>query len=93
MAAVLLAAGEKGKRFALPNSEIMIHQVMGGMEGQASDIKIRAERILRIKERLNKILSEATGKDLKTIEKDSDRDYFLSADEAHKYGLIDKVIV
>lgn len=92
MAAVLLAAGTKGKRFALPNSEIMIHQVMGGMEGQASDIKIRAERILRIKDRLNKILSDSTGKDLKTIEKDTDRDYFLPAHEAHKYGLIDKVI-
>lgn len=92
MAAVLLSAGEKGKRFALPNSEIMIHQVMGGMEGQASDIKIRAERILRIKERLNKILSETTGKDLKTIEKDTDRDYFLPANDALKYGLIDKVI-
>jgi ATP-dependent Clp protease, protease subunit len=92
MAAVLLSAGEKGKRFALPNSEIMIHQVMGGMEGQASDIKIRAERILRIKDRLNKILSETTGKDLKTIEKDTDRDYFLPANEALKYGLIDKVI-
>lgn len=92
MAAVLLSAGAKGKRFALPNSEIMIHQVMGGMEGQASDIKIRAERILRIKERLNKILSETTGKDLKTIEKDTDRDYFLPASDALKYGLIDKVI-
>jgi ATP-dependent Clp protease protease subunit len=92
MAAVLLSAGAKGKRFALPNSEIMIHQVMGGMEGQASDIKIRAERILRIKDRLNKILSDATGKDLKTIEKDTDRDYFLPAADALKYGLIDKVI-
>ena len=92
MAAVLLSAGTKGKRFALPNSEIMIHQVMGGMEGQASDIKIRAERILRIKERLNRILADTTGKDLKTIEKDTDRDYFLPASEALKYGLIDKVI-
>lgn len=92
MAAVLLAAGAKGKRWALPNSEIMIHQVMGGMEGQASDIKIRAERILKIKDRLNKILSDATGKDLKTIEKDTDRDYFLPAEAAMKYGLIDKVI-
>jgi ATP-dependent Clp protease protease subunit len=92
MAAVLLAAGEPGKRFALPNSEIMIHQVMGGMEGQASDIKIRAERILKLKDRLNKILSDATGKDIKTVEKDTDRDYFLSAHEALKYGLIDKVI-
>lgn len=92
MAAVLLAAGAKGKRWALPNSEIMIHQVMGGMEGQASDIKIRAERILKIKDRLNKILADATGKDLKTIERDTDRDYFLPANEALKYGLIDKVI-
>ena len=92
MAAVLLAAGTKGKRWALPNSEIMIHQVMGGMEGQASDIKIRAERILKLKDRLNKILSDSTGKDLKTIEKDTDRDYFLPANDAMKYGLIDKVI-
>lgn len=92
MAAVLLAAGAKGKRLALPNSEIMIHQVMGGMEGQASDIKIRAERILRIKEQLNKILSIHTGKDLKTLEKDTDRDYFMPAIEAVKYGLLDKVI-
>ncbi len=92
MAAVLLAAGAKGKRLALPNSEVMIHQVMGGMEGQASDIKIRAERILRIKERLNKILSSHTGKDLAVIEKDTDRDYFMTADESLKYGLIDKVI-
>ncbi len=92
MAAVLLAAGTKGKRLALPNAEIMIHQVMGGMEGQASDIKIRAERILRIKEKLNEVLAKATGKDLKTIEKDTDRDYFLQAEEAKKYGLIDKVI-
>lgn len=92
MAAVLLAAGAKGKRFALPNSEIMIHQVMGGMEGQASDIKIRAERILKIKDRLNQILAKTTGKDLKTLERDTDRDNFMAADEAVKYGLIDKVI-
>ncbi len=92
MAAVLLAAGAKGKRLALPNSEVMIHQVMGGMEGQASDIKIRAERILRIKERLNGILSSHTGKDLSVIEKDTDRDYFMTATEAHTYGIIDKVI-
>jgi ATP-dependent Clp protease protease subunit len=92
MAAVLLAAGAKGKRLALTNSEVMIHQVMGGMEGQASDIKIRAERILRIKERLNTILAKHTGKDMATIEKDTDRDNFMSATESLKYGLIDKVI-
>lgn len=92
MAAVLLAAGEKGKRLALPNSEIMIHQVMGGMEGQASDIKIRAERILRLKERLNEILAQSTGQKMPTIEKDTDRDNFMSAEAALKYGLIDKVI-
>lgn len=92
MAAVLLAAGAKGKRLALPNAEIMIHQVMGGMEGQASDIKIRAERILRIKERLNEILSKHTGKELGQIERDTDRDYFMDAKEALKYGIIDKVI-
>ncbi len=92
MGAFLLCAGAKGKRFALPNSEIMIHQVMGGMEGQASDIKIRAERILKMKDRLNQIMSEKTGKSLSQIEKDTDRDNFMSADEALKYGLIDKVI-
>jgi ATP-dependent Clp protease protease subunit len=92
MAAVLMAAGAKGKRLALPNAEIMIHQVMGGMEGQASDIKIRAERILRLKESLNKILSKHTGKDLATIDKHTDRDYFMTAEEAKSYGLIDKVI-
>lgn len=92
MASLLLAAGAKGKRFALPNAEIMIHQVMGGMEGQASDIKIRAERILRIKERLNEILAKHTGKGMPQIEKDTDRDYFMTAHEALKYGLVDKVI-
>ncbi len=92
MAAVLLAAGKKGKRLALPNAEIMIHQVMGGMEGQASDIKIRAERILRIKDRLNHILSKHTGKDLASVEKDTDRDYFMTADEAKKYGIVDTMI-
>ncbi|MDD4477263.1 MAG: ATP-dependent Clp endopeptidase proteolytic subunit ClpP [Patescibacteria group bacterium] len=92
MASVLLAAGKKGKRFALPNSEIMIHQVMGGMEGQASDIKIRAERILRVKDRLNEILAKHTGKNTEQIEKDTDRDYFLTAKEAKEYGIIDKVI-
>ncbi len=92
MSAVLLAAGTKGKRFALPNSEIMLHQIMGGVEGQASDIKIRAERILKIKDKLNKILVKHTGQNLKKIEKDTDRDYFMSTDEALKYGVIDKVI-
>lgn len=92
MAAVLLASGTKGKRLALPNSEIMIHQVMGGAEGQAIDIKIRAERILKIKDRLNKILSGHTGLSLNKIEKDTDRDYFMSSKEALKYGIIDKII-
>jgi ATP-dependent Clp protease protease subunit len=92
MAAVLLAAGAKGKRYALPNSEIMIHQVMGGMEGQASDIKIRAERILRIKDQLNHILVKHTGQNLATIEKDTDRDHFMTATESKEYGLVDKVI-
>jgi len=92
MGAVLLAAGEKGKRCALPNSKIMIHQVMGGAQGQASDIKIQAEEILKVKENLNKILAKHTGKPLKQVEKDSDRDYYMSAEEALKYGLIDKII-
>ncbi|MDP2693138.1 MAG: ATP-dependent Clp endopeptidase proteolytic subunit ClpP [bacterium] len=92
MASVLLTAGEKGKRFCLPNSEVMIHQVMGGTEGQASDIKIHAERILRMKEKLNSILAHHTGQDIKTIEKDSDRDNFMDAETAVKYGLVDKVI-
>lgn len=92
MGAVLLAAGEKGKRFALPNSEIMIHQVMGGAEGQATDVKIRAEQILRIKDKINKILAKHTGQAISKVEKDSDRDYFMTAEEAKKYGLIDKII-
>lgn len=92
MGAVLLTAGKAGKRFALPNAEIMIHQVMGGAQGQASDIKIHAEHILKIKDKLNGILAEHTGKDLKTLEKDADRDYYMSADEAKKYGLIDQII-
>jgi len=92
MSAVLLASGTKGKRFALPNAEILIHQVMGGAEGQATDIKIRAERILKMKDRLNKILSNHTGSSLEKIEKDTDRDYFMSAEEALKYGIIDKII-
>jgi len=92
MASLLLAAGAPGKRFALPNSEIMIHQVMGGAEGQASDIKIRAEHILKTKDKMNKILAKHTGQKVATVEKDSDRDYFMSADEAQKYGIIDKLI-
>ena len=92
MGAFLLNAGAKGKRFALPNAEIMIHQVMGGMEGQASDIKIRAERILKIKDNLNKLMSKHSGKKLEQVEKDTDRDNFMSAEEALAYGLIDKVI-
>ncbi|MDO8425717.1 MAG: ATP-dependent Clp endopeptidase proteolytic subunit ClpP [bacterium] len=92
MGAVLLAGGAPGKRYALPNSEIMIHQVLGGAEGQASDIKIRAERILKIKDRLNSILAQHTGQDFEKVEKDTDRDYFMSAEEAKKYGLIDKII-
>ena len=92
MAAVLLAAGAKGKRLILPNAEVMIHQVMGGMEGQASDIKIHAERILRMKQQLNKILAEHTGQDLSTIEKDTDRDNFMVAKDAIAYGLVDKMV-
>ncbi|MFA6393506.1 MAG: ATP-dependent Clp endopeptidase proteolytic subunit ClpP [Patescibacteria group bacterium] len=92
MGAFLLAAGAKGKRFALPNSEIMIHQIMGGIEGQATDIKIGAERILKLKDRLNNILAGHTGQKLATIEKDTDRDNFMSAEEAKKYGIIDKII-
>ena len=92
MGAVLLAAGAKGKRIALPNSEIMIHQVMGGTEGQASDIKIRAEHILKIRDRLNQILAKHTGQPLKNIERDTDRDFFMSADQAKQYGVVDKII-
>ena len=92
MGAFLLAAGKKGKRFALPNSEVMIHQPLGGAQGQASDIEIRAKRILRTRDRLNKLLSEFTGQPLEKIERDTDRDYFMSAEEALKYGLIDQVM-
>lgn len=91
MGAFLLSSGAKGKRYALPNSEIMIHQPLGGAQGQATDIKIRAELILKWRDRLNKILSENTGKDIKTIAKDTERDNFMTADEALKYGLIDKI--
>ena len=92
MGAVLLASGKKGKRFALPNAEVMIHQVMGGAEGQATDIEISAKHILKTKEKLNKILAEKTGKPLKKIEKDTDRDYFMSSEEAKTYGILDKII-
>ncbi len=92
MGAFLLAAGEKGKRFALPNSKIMIHQPLGGMQGQATDIEIHARDILRTKGTLNKILAERTGQPLEKIERDTDRDYFLEAEEARAYGLVDQVI-
>lgn len=92
MGAFLLAAGQKGKRFALPNSEIMIHQPLGGMQGQATDIKIHAERILKIKDTLNNILAERTGQDIEKIRNDTERDNFMTAEEAKNYGLIDKVI-
>lgn len=91
MAAVLLSSGAKGKRFALPNSEVMIHQPLGGTQGQASDIAIHAEHILRTKKKLNKILANNTGQSLEQIEKDTDRDNFLSAQEAKNYGLVDKI--
>lgn len=92
MAAMLLAAGAPGKRLALPNSEIMIHQVLGGAEGQASDVKIRAEHILKIKDKMNSLLASHTGQPIKKVEQDTDRDNYMSAEEAKKYGLIDKVI-
>ena len=92
MGAVLLTAGAKGKRFALPNAEVMIHQVLGGVQGQATDIKIHAERILEMKDSLNKILAKHTGQPLKTVENDTERDNFMSAKEAKEYGLIDSVI-
>ncbi|MNP17113.1 ATP-dependent Clp protease proteolytic subunit [compost metagenome] len=92
MGAFLLTAGAKGKRFALPNSEVMIHQPLGGAEGQASDIQIRANRIIKMRDKLNHILAERSGQPFERIEKDTDRDNFMSAEEALKYGLIDKVI-
>ncbi|MDX9893660.1 MAG: ATP-dependent Clp endopeptidase proteolytic subunit ClpP [Patescibacteria group bacterium] len=92
MGAVLLAAGQKGKRIVLPNSEIMLHQVMGGAEGQATDVKIRAEHILKIKDRLNQLLAKHTGQPIRKIEQDTDRDYFMSPEEAKKYGVVDKII-
>lgn len=91
-ASVLLSAGERGKRFALPNAEVMIHQVLGGVEGQATDIDIHARHILKVRDRLNKILVKHTGQKLQKIEKDTDRDYFMSADEAKAYGIVDKVL-
>ena len=92
MGAFLLAGGKKGKRSALPNSRIMIHQPMGGTEGQATDIKIQADEIIRLKSKLNKILAKQTGQKITKVEKDSDRNYFMSADEAKKYGIIDTVL-
>jgi ATP-dependent Clp protease protease subunit len=92
MSAVLLAAGTKGKRYALPNARIMIHQPMGGSHGQASDIAIQAKEILRMKDTLNKILAYHTGKDLKKVQKDTDRDFFMSGEEAEEYGIVDHVI-
>jgi len=92
MGAFLLSSGTKGKRFALPNAEVMIHQPLGGMQGQASDIKIHADHIIRIREKLNNMLAEQTGKPLSVIEKDTERDNFMTAAEACEYGLIDKVI-
>ena len=92
MGAFLLAAGEKGKRFALPNSEVMIHQPLGGAQGQATEIEIAARRILFLKDKLNKILAERTGQSLETLQRDTERDNFMTADRALEYGLIDKVI-
>jgi ATP-dependent Clp protease protease subunit len=92
MGAVLLAAGTKGKRYSLPNSRILIHQPMGGFQGQASDIEIQAREILRMKDRLNQILVAHTGREFESIQKDTDRDFFMSGEEAKKYGIIDHVI-
>ncbi|MDP3057678.1 MAG: ATP-dependent Clp protease proteolytic subunit [bacterium] len=92
-AAILLASGAKGKRFVLPNSEVLIHQVMGGASGQAVDIAIASRHILQIKDRINKILSKHTGQKIEKIEKDTDRDFFMNAEEAKAYGIVDKIIV
>jgi len=92
MAAVLLAAGTKGKRYALPNSEILLHQVMGGVTGEAVEIEITARQILKIKDKINRILAKHTGQPIEKIEKDTDRDFYLTAEEAKEYGLIDEVI-
>ena len=92
MASFLLASGAKGKRYCLPNSEVMIHQPLGGAQGQATEIKIAAEHILRLKDRLNRLLAKNTGKEIETIEKDTERDYFMEAEEALAYGLVDKIV-
>ena len=92
MGALILSSGQKGKRYSLPNSEVMIHQVMGGTEGQASDIAINAKHILRTKDNLNKILAANTNKKIDQVEKDSDRDYWMTSDEAKKYGIVDEII-
>lgn len=92
MGATLLAAGQKGKRFALPNSQVLLHQVAGGVTGEAVEIEITAKQIIKIKEKLNKILSKHTGQSIEKVEKDTDRDFYLSADEAKEYGIIDQVI-
>ena len=92
MGAFLLAAGEKGKRFSLPNSKVMIHQPSGGSQGQATEIEIQAREILKTREQLNKILAERTGQPLERIARDTERDYYMSADEAKEYGLVDQVI-
>jgi len=92
MGATLLAAGTKGKRFALPNSEILLHQVAGGITGEAVEIEITAKQIIKIKDKLNKILAKHTGQSLEKVEKDTDRDFYLSAEEAKEYGIIDEVI-
>lgn len=93
MGALLLAAGAKGKRFVLPNSRIMIHQPWGGIQGVAADISIHAKEILKMRDKINEILANHTGKPMERIQKDTDRDYFMSAEEAREYGLIDEVIV
>ena len=92
MGALLLTAGTKGKRYALPNADVMIHQPLGGSQGQAEDIRIQAEKILETRERINNILVECTGQDLETIQRDTDRDKYMTAEEAKEYGLIDKVL-
>lgn len=92
MGALILSQGTKGKRFVLPNSEVMIHQPLGGIQGQASDIAITAQNILKTKERINKMLADATGKTIAQVEKDSDRDYWMSAEEAKKYGIVDQIL-